>query len=401
MKTNCLMCGREISQGIVCEKCDKPRRSAKSGGGAATALSLDADLSPGSAAPDEAPDPFPKAPIVPFPREATSIALTNMYEVLATSGAAAVLLDGQREVKYVAPAAQRALGLATADGVTVKQLEVALGFAIPESGQTFNLNVVLAGVKTTVSLIPLSGGSGGYVLLLKSEERERESALMSFVREAVMTPLGALQAALAAAVLRRKDPLLQDAVNTIDQILSSLELAPSEQPIQPVARPTRAPKPAARPAGARIADILQKLVELQSEFASIKGVRLQLDAPATDETFQNGEGLATALGILLENAINYVPDGGQAVLGLRYLEHKGRPLLLFFVMDNGPVVAEELRERIFEPDFVPDPTDDVRTGKSLGRAREFALAHGGQIWVESKTGRACTFFLRVRPDSER
>lgn len=403
MKTNCLMCGREISQGIVCEKCDRPKRSSKSSGGsAAAALNFEPETSPAPvAAATPEVDPFPKAPIVPFPRESTSVALTNMYEVLATSGGASILLDAEHHVKFVSPLAQQALQLPSTDGVTAKQLEMALGFTIHESGQIFNLNVFLNGAKTSVAVIPLSGGSGGYVLLLKIDEKERESAFMTFVREAVMTPLGALQAALAAAVLRKKDPLLQDAVNTIDQILSSLELAPTEQTHPQPTRPTRAPKAAAKAAEPRVTEVLEKLVETHGDLASIKGVKLQLDVPATDETFKNADQLAEAMAILVDNAVEYVPDGGQVVLGLRFLEHKGQPLLLFFVMDNGPVVPEEMRERIFEPDFTPDPTDDARSGKSLARVRDFALAHGGQIWVESKTGKACTFFVRVRPDSER
>ena len=83
------------------------------------------------------------------------------------------------------------------------------------------------------------------------------------------------------------------------------------------------------------------------------------------------------------------------------MEHKGKPLLLFFVMDNGPLVPEELRTAIFEPDFVWNPQSAERTGRSLFKAREFAVANAGSVWVESKTGKACTFFLRVRPDSTR
>jgi signal transduction histidine kinase len=103
----------------------------------------------------------------------------------------------------------------------------------------------------------------------------------------------------------------------------------------------------------------------------------------------------------MDNSLHYVPAGGQVVIGVRWMEHKGRPLLLFFVMDNGPVVPEELRSAIFEPSFVWNPNAPERTGRGLFKVREFAVAHSGSVWVESKTGKACTFFLRVRPDSTR
>jgi signal transduction histidine kinase len=70
-------------------------------------------------------------------------------------------------------------------------------------------------------------------------------------------------------------------------------------------------------------------------------------------------------------------------------------------MDNGPVVPEEMRQAIFEPSFVWSPASAERTGRGLFKCREFAVAHAGSVWVESKTGKACTFFMRVRPDGVR
>jgi signal transduction histidine kinase len=138
-----------------------------------------------------------------------------------------------------------------------------------------------------------------------------------------------------------------------------------------------------------------------TSFANLKNIQLQVDVPELTETFRDHQQLAEALGILMDNSLHYVPPGGQVVLGVRWMEHKGRPLLLFFVMDNGPLVPEALRQTIFEPDFVWNPTSPDRTGRGLFRCREFALAHAGSVWVESKTGKACTFFLRVRPDGVR
>jgi signal transduction histidine kinase len=103
----------------------------------------------------------------------------------------------------------------------------------------------------------------------------------------------------------------------------------------------------------------------------------------------------------MENALHYVPANGQVVIGVRWMEHKGKPLLLFFVMDSGPVVPEAMRQAIFEPSFVWNPTSTDRSGRGLFKCREFAVAHAGSLWVESKTGKACTFFLRVRPDGAR
>ena len=44
------------------------------------------------------------------------------------------------------------------------------------------------------------------------------------------------------------------------------------------------------------------------------------------------------------------------------MEHKEKPLLLFFVMDNGPLAPEQLRQVIFEPGFACNPASSQRTG---------------------------------------
>src|SRR5207248_9283733 len=94
---------------------------------------------------------------------------------------------------------------------------------------------------------------------------------------------------------------------------------------------------------------------------------------------------------------HYVSAGGQVVVGVRPMEHKGKPILLFFVMDNGPLVPEHMKHVIFESGFIWNPSASERTGRGLFKVREFSAAHGGSVWVDSKTGKACTFFLRLNP----
>src|SRR5688572_16799288 len=125
MKSQCVMCGQPISQGIVCAKCDKPRHS-ESGKtaippGMSTSPSLptpasNAPKSPGGskpplsqAAPLPAPDPFPKAPILQFPIESTSPAVTSICEVLTAANVPAVLLTPERAVRFVTDEARQLL----------------------------------------------------------------------------------------------------------------------------------------------------------------------------------------------------------------------------------------------------------------------------------------------------
>jgi signal transduction histidine kinase len=400
MKAQCVMCGRDIAQGILCEKCDRPKRSSSKQSSQTAAPAPSAPSPPPAAAApskapaaalqpqeDHEPDPFPKAPIVPFPVESTSLAMTSMYEVLSTAGVPSVLIAGDRSVKFVSESARALLRLAPGEAVTTRIIESRLNHQLPSLQESHASTITLEGRKVRLSVIPLSGGASGSVLIFKTEHDDSsDSATLTFIQETVLTPLMSLQAALSVAVSKgRQDPLLHDAVSTIEQILSSLELSPRQDLM-----PQRTRRP--------VADVLRHIVSQAGPAAANKQVKLQLDAPETDETFLDASRLEQTLASLVDNAIHYVPHGGQVVLGLRFLEHKGSPLLLFFVMDNGPVVPEAIRSRIFDADFAPS-ADGGRSGKNLPAARDFAAAHGGQIWVESKTGKACTFFLRLAPEA--
>jgi hypothetical protein len=423
MAQKCFMCGREISSGILCDKCDKPRKTKSpeasrpaqaitATGGAQTPPPV--QMSPAADAPvlhadapshhAEAPvhqarsnestapalDPFPKAPVLPFPIESASPAVTSIVNVLIASGVASVLLGPDRTVKFVSDEAKRLFDAAPSD-ITLKFLDAKTGVRVGDLSVPTSAGMMIRNRNILYSLIPLSGGAGGAVLVYRSADgADAHASFGIYVRETVFGPLRALhESLLAAARGREDDPLLGDAAATLDQVLSSLELAPGVEETS-----SMRPMPT-------VTDVVQRVADRFVAFADLKGIHLQIDTPELEERFEDHEQLSDALAILMDNALHYVPAGGQVVIGVRWMEHKGRPLLLFFVMDNGAVVPEELRSSIFEPNFVWNPSGTERTGRGLFKTREFALAHAGSVWVESKSGKACTFFLRVRPDSAR
>jgi two-component system sensor histidine kinase KdpD len=70
--------------------------------------------------------------------------------------------------------------------------------------------------------------------------------------------------------------------------------------------------------------------------------------------------------------------------------------VLVRVIDHGPGVPPEERERIFEP-FQRGTRSGGRPGAGLGLAiaRGFAEANGGRIWVESRSQQGATFVLAL------
>jgi signal transduction histidine kinase len=343
---------------------------------------------------EQEPDPFPKAPVVPFPVEATSLALTTMYEVLSAARVPSALIASDRTVKWVSDEARQLLNLPASESVSVRALESRIGSKLPDPHQAHSTQATIGGKSVTFSSVPLSGGSTGNVLIFRLDNPHEAAAgtMFAYVRETVLFPLRSLREALMAATSNRQhDPLIVDAASTIDQILSSLEMASGVEEDAPRASRSAPALP--------IADVFDRIRNRFFSVAEARRIKLQFDAHDIHDTFRDAKELESVLSSLLENSLHYVPPGGQIVVGLRSLDHKGHPLLLFFVMDNGSGVDEEMRNAIFEPGFAWNPSDGRRSGRGLSDAREFAIAHGGQIWVESKTGKACTFFLRLRPDA--
>lgn len=417
MAQKCFMCGAAIARGILCEKCDKPRKPkpspAKPAGTTDAAPPPPAPAAPApvvskpagestatrrsggpatAAKPAPEPEPFPKAPLLPFPVESASPAITSVANVIMAAGAPAIVLGADRAVKFITDEAKKLFGVPQSDLSTLKQIEALSGARIGELSIPTSTALRIRNRNILYSLVPISGGAMGAVLMFREADpmNAAHASFVSFVRETVFTPLRSLrESVLASSRARQRDPLLEDWAATIDQILSSLEMAPEVEEALPAARTPS------------VVDIIHSVANRFGQFADLKNIQLQIDVPELEERFKNHEQLADALGVLMDNSLHYVPPGGQVVIGVRWMEHKGKPLLLFFVMDNGPVVPEPLRQAIFEPGFIWNPQSAERTGRSLFKVREFAVAHEGSVWVESKTGKACTFFLRVRPDGAR
>jgi len=330
MTRKCFMCGREISSGIVCEKCDKPRKKTSAGD-----VAIPADPFP-TTQDAHALDPFPFAPVVPFPVENASPAITSVVDILVASGVPAILLGPDKSVKFVTEEAKTLFDASRSDFASIRFVEEKTGVHIADLSMPASEKLRVRDRNIIYSLVPISGGAGGAALIFRSGETPAESQ----------------------------------------------------------ARAAVTPKPVPG-----VTDVVRVVAERFAPYAAPKAIDIQVDVPEIEQQFADYDRLAESLAILMDNAIHYVPFGGQVVIGMRSMEHKGKPLLLFFVMDNGPLVQESLRQVIFEPSFVWNPTGLERTGRGLFKCREFANSHAGSVWVESKTGKACTFFLRVRPDN--
>jgi signal transduction histidine kinase len=100
----------------------------------------------------------------------------------------------------------------------------------------------------------------------------------------------------------------------------------------------------------------------------------------------DGDRVLQVISNLLSNAFHWTPNGGRVDLELAAVNGAVR----IDVVDSGPGVRAEDRDRIFQP-FISQDTEG--TGLGLPIARELAVALGGRVELSSETGRGSRFRL--------
>lgn len=102
------------------------------------------------------------------------------------------------------------------------------------------------------------------------------------------------------------------------------------------------------------------------------------------------DGLERIISNLLENAINYTPDGGTVTLRT----FKTATQVVLEVSDTGIGINEEDLKHIFDRFFRADPARSLKsggTGLGLAITKRLVDMHQGKIEVESTVGKGTTF----------
>jgi two-component system, OmpR family, sensor histidine kinase TctE len=144
---------------------------------------------------------------------------------------------------------------------------------------------------------------------------------------------------------------------------------------------------AERPGRVCLTQIAEKSASTFLDAALEKGIDFGFDiSPATTDGIPWL--LQEALANLIDNAIRYTPRGG--IITVRCGETAGRPFLE--VEDNGPGIAEEHINQIFERFYRVPGSPSNGCGLGLPIVKEIAASHGAEI----KVTRCAAGGLRVR-----
>lgn len=153
-----------------------------------------------------------------------------------------------------------------------------------------------------------------------------------------------------------------------------------------------------RPVPVAVKAIMSDVVEATKGLMK-DGARLDIAATVDVDVLADSDAVIQVLTNLIENALAYGRGAHGALVVLAAEPIGGQiPMVKFSVLDFGPGIGSEHRERIFERFYRADKTrsrESGGTGLGLSIAKHLVEAHGGNIWVESDLGRGSRFCFTV------
>jgi two-component system sensor histidine kinase CreC len=142
-------------------------------------------------------------------------------------------------------------------------------------------------------------------------------------------------------------------------------------------------------------DIAAMLERLQDDLAPrLERGQLRLQVECDPGLRLNGNAflLEQAVSNLLDNAIEFSPDGGTIELSARHAEG----LLRIEVRDRGPGVPDFALPRVFERFYsLPRPEGGRSSGIGLSFVREVASLHGGEARLSNREGAGAVATLEL------
>lgn len=129
--------------------------------------------------------------------------------------------------------------------------------------------------------------------------------------------------------------------------------------------------------------IVSDAIERLEQRIEVQNIKVQNNVPAHLKVLCDRDLVERVFVNLIHNAIKWSPPGETITINA----HNTGDEVTISVFDNGPGVAPEQVERIFERFYQVDASRSGNEGTGLGLAicRHVVEAHGGKIWAEPNT----------------
>jgi len=225
------------------------------------------------------------------------------------------------------------------------------------------------------------------------EANQAKSQFLSRMSHEIRTPMNGILGYLSLIPQQRLEEAdRQDVQQAID---SSLHLRQVVNEILDFSR-LQAAEISYQTAAFDLGQTCRQALDMLKPLAEQKGIRLQLDWPFQLEARRSGDQprVKQVLINLVGNAIKF-SDRGE--VRLRVAPGEG-DRLRFEVIDQGPGIAQEQQQRLFEAFSQLDESNTrLHGGSGLGLtiSRQFVQGMGGQMRVESQLGLGSTFWFEL------
>jgi signal transduction histidine kinase len=149
-------------------------------------------------------------------------------------------------------------------------------------------------------------------------------------------------------------------------------------------------------AAVRVDEVVGSVAAAFAARAEARGVTLLVNPqamPAVTVT-ADPDRLAQAVATMVDNAVRFAPDDGHVTLSASLTGRMAR----IEIGDDGPGVAAEDADRVFDRLYQSDPSRDRTTGTSglgLAIARAIVEAHGGRVGVDGPPQGGARFWLEI------
>ena len=227
--------------------------------------------------------------------------------------------------------------------------------------------------------------------------RERVSAFREMAGEMAHDFNDTLSGLLARAQIlltNAQDPLMRRSLRMIEQVV--LDGASTVRRLQDFSRirPARPFEPV--DFNQLVSEIAAAVRTRWNERLAPRNISGEVHAETAPLPLVAGDAaeLRHVLATIGDNAADAMPDGGT----LTFRTGTDGQRVCCHVADTGVGMSDEVRQRIFDPFF----TTKGEKGPDFGLAGAYAIVdrHGGEITVESETGKGSTFTVWLPPTTE-
>jgi two-component system sensor histidine kinase SenX3 len=321
-------------------------------------------------------------------------------QVLSILRSSAVVLD-ENDAVVKASAAAHALGLVSGDRLNVGTL-LRLARQVRRDGEIREAELDIPRgrlgdqrIRVSSRVAPLGARLVLVLVEDRTEARKIEAVRRDFIANVsheLKTPVGALALLAEAIQSASEDP---EAVRRFADRMAteSSRITKIVQELIDLSR-LQAPDPDRAAAAVLVDDVVQAAAERTKAIAVVKDIEIAIGGEHGLKVLGDETQLVTALGNLVENAVNYSPEQTRVAIGVG----RSADLVEISVTDQGIGIPERDRDRIFERFYRVDPARSRETGGTglgLSIVKHVVQNHGGEIRVWSVEGSGSTFTIRL------